>query len=225
MDTTMDLEIFDHEEVKKVDFFDYEDNEANLLYREGEEDEEGRWEVWELDTFVNPKLPEELVYPVANIDKFLEGSPYMTGGILSLNHNPVNLLDFAAIPGESMTVYHGTSEDATIEDGGILLDGFDKSRQKPGWFGRGFYFTPDIKKALDYSCRKKGEFNQIVVCEIKLGNCHRFSKGLPDPYQDLAGPRYGNDSVIGELNERGREIVVYDPKRILILGSVSITLS
>jgi hypothetical protein len=204
---------------------DCEDNGATHLYKEGEGKEEGSWQVWELNIYDNPNLPEELVYPVANIDKFLKGTPYMTGGILSLNHNPVNLLDFAAIPGKSVTVYHGTSEDATIEDGGILLDGFDKSRQKPGWFGRGFYFTPDIKKALDYACCKKGEFNQIVICEIKLGNCHRFSKGLPDPHQDLAGSHYGNNSVIGELSERGREIVVYDPERILILGSVSITLS
>lgn len=55
---------------------------------------------------------------------------------------------------ETVMVYHGTD---------ILFDKFDDSKMKDGWLGKGFYFTPDIKKA-----KKFGKY--VKKCYLKINN-------------------------------------------------------
>ena len=173
-------------------------------------------EAWNIEGSTPPRLRvlrEE-------ITKSLEGICDV-GGMYAVDNSPFTEGIFDCIPEKSIICYHGTSVEATHE---IFLDGkFRKDLSRSGRFGKGIYLSTDIRKAACYALDNFGSDNhQLLICEVKIGRNFKYPYGITDPYNIIAGSSDGYDSLTGEVNKYGKETVIFDSDRILILGSVTL---
>lgn len=109
---------------------------------------------------------------------------------------------------QEKSVWHGTY---AMNLTSLLENGFDISKSKLGNFGKGIYFTEDPTKAHKYTKKHYGNY-VLLKCKIKPG----VTKVYPDGVNDLHLKHRGDaDTVEGKIS-LAKEIVVYDPRRILI---------
>ena len=123
-------------------------------------------------------------------------------------NNPENASKVVDENGEPLVVYHGTNENFTIfqEDRIGSLD--------PGYFGRGFYFTPDKSMAKGYAKGKHGD----VIVESFLDIKNPLNTDMNNT--DLMGSTLeNNDGVIVRLGESELDDanLEYDPNEIIEL--------
>jgi hypothetical protein len=68
---------------------------------------------------------------------------------------------------KEILVWHGTSEEVTDK---ICKEGFDPKYNKRSRYGKGVYFSSDLKISLDeeYASKDTGELNNVFFCKICL---------------------------------------------------------
>jgi len=131
-------------------------------------------------------------------------------------------------------VYHGTTNDnaQNIMKGGFSLNKIGKTTGNAGALGRGFYFSPEIKKPLIYA--EKGTLLTAKINVKKLMSMDEFIARAnkndwwtkfdehPKSASQVLRKEFMKEGFDGVLWESGkyRELVVFDPKKIVITAGV-----
>lgn len=115
--------------------------------------------------------------------------------------------------GEPLVVYHGSKSKFTT---------FDKERQKDGWLGRGFYFTPNKNVAkgfgksvshsfinIKHPFEVKGQSPSDVITEVN----QKYGGALGDQIQDILSNN-GYDGVIFNHWDTGIILSTFEPNQI-----------
>ena len=115
--------------------------------------------------------------------------------------------------GEPLVVYHGSKSKFTT---------FDKGRQKDGWLGKGFYFTPNKNVAkgfgksvshsfinIKYPFEVKGQSPSDVITEVN----QKYGGALGDQIQDILFNN-GYDGVIFNHWDTGVILSTFEPNQI-----------
>ena len=115
--------------------------------------------------------------------------------------------------GEPLVVYHGSKSKFTT---------FDKGRQKDGWLGRGFYFTPNKNVAkgfgksvshsfinIKHPFEVKGQSPSDVITEVN----QKYGGALGDQIQDILFNN-GYDGVIFNHWDTGVILSTFEPNQI-----------